>query len=70
MIGKQLQLLRVYLGLTQDDVARDTGVSKFTIVNIENNKTQPQLRNIAKIEQTYNVKLDSIELIFQPCYNE
>jgi len=70
MNGKQLQLLRVHLGLSQDDVARDTGVSKFTIVNYENNKTQPQLRNIAKIEQTYNVKLDSIELIFQPCYNE
>ena len=70
MIGKQLQLLRVYLGLTQDDVARDTGVSKFTIVNIENNKTHPQQRNIEKIERAYNKRLESIELIFEPYYDE
>ena len=70
MTGKQLQLFRVYLGLSQGEIAKEAGVSKFTVLNWEREKTTPQPDKIKQIEQKFNIQLDTIELKFEPCYNE
>ena len=70
MTGKQLQLFRVYLGLSQGEIAKEVGVSKFTVLNWEREKTTPQPDKIKQIEQKFNIQLDTIELKFEPCYNE
>lgn len=56
-IAKQLTLARKLLGLSQERVAFDTGVSKVTISNIETGKCDPQLSTVKKLADRYGFEV-------------
>ena len=62
-IAKQLTLARRFLGLSQERVAFDTGVSKVTISHIETGECDPQISTVMKLADRYGfeVKLCDIE---------
>ena len=59
-----LKAARVNVGLTQEEVAKKLGVSKYTIGNWENAKTFPDARQIRKLESLYGV--DCSQIVFLP----
>ena len=57
-----IKLLRKRIGLTQEDIANKTGVTRQTINAIENNKYSPTLELAMKLAIIFNT---SVEKIFQ-----
>lgn len=57
-----IKLLRSQFQLTQEDIAKKTGVTRQTINAIENNKYSPTLELALKLAQIFNT---SVEEIFQ-----
>ena len=62
-IARQLTRARKFLGLSQERVAFDTGVSKVTISHIETGECDPQISTVMKLADRYGfkVKLCDIE---------
>lgn len=65
-IGKKIQLFRIAIGLHQDEFGRRAGLSPFTIHNYENEKTNPNPEKVKQIEATYNIDLDSFDIVYGP----
>ncbi|HAJ9305196.1 TPA: helix-turn-helix transcriptional regulator [Listeria monocytogenes] len=57
-----IKLLRSQFQLTQEDIAKKTGVTRQTINAIENNKYSPTLELAMRLAQIFNT---SVEEIFQ-----
>lgn len=57
-----IKLFRKELGLTQEDIANKTSVTRQTINAIENNKYNPTLELAMKLAVIFNT---SVEEIFQ-----
>lgn len=55
--ARQLTLARKFLGLSQERVAFDTGVSKVTISHIETGDCDPQLSTVMKLADRYGLEL-------------
>lgn len=54
-IAKRLKELRQAKGLTQKDLAVETGIGYGTIIGYENEKREPNSRNMAILEQYFEV---------------
>lgn len=57
-----LAAARVNARMTQDDVARKMKVSKQTICNWENGKSEPTVGQARSLSQLYDINLDYIFL--------
>lgn len=55
-----LAAARVNAGMTQEDVARKMHVSKQTVCNWENYKTEPTLTQAQRLSALYNFPFDNI----------
>lgn len=49
---------RIDAGLTQQQVANDTGISQSIIAYLETGKREPSLENLGILADYYNVSLD------------
>ena len=54
-IASRLKALREENGLSQSDLAQETGLSKKSIINYENGYRQPNSKAMAILEQFFNV---------------
>lgn len=61
-----LAAARVNAGMTQEDVAKQMGVSRITVINWENGKTVPGIPEIEMMAKLYGIPQD---FIFLPCYS-
>lgn len=59
-IKTKVKELRNKLGITQDDLAIDVGVSRQTIISLEQGKYVPSLTLAMKIAQKFNVSVEEI----------
>lgn len=59
-IKTKVKELRNKVGITQDELAKDVGVSRQTIISLEQGKYVPSLTLAMKIAQTFNVKVEEI----------
>ena len=59
-IGRKLQLARINAGLTQEQVAEALEVSRQTVSNWENDRTDPDIKSIVTISELYHVTLNQL----------
>ena len=59
-IGNRLKNARVEIGLTQEKVAEEIGVSRQTVSNWENGKFYPDIVSVIKLSDLYSVSLDEL----------
>mgnify|MGYP002542129331 FL=1 len=59
-IGVKLKEARIKSGLTQENVAERIQVSRQTISNWENEKSFPDIVNVIKLSDLYNISLDQL----------
>ena len=55
-VVKKLTLARKVLGLSQERVAFDTGISQTHLSNIENGKKDPRLSTVEKLMKEYELE--------------
>jgi transcriptional regulator with XRE-family HTH domain len=60
--SEKLRQLREEKHLTQEQVARELGVSRQAISNWENNKNLPDLETVIRLSRFYSVTLDELML--------
>ena len=64
MIKNRLKELRESSGMSQEELARKSGISRTTLSKIENNEeVNVNTRTIAKLADVFNVKPSEIFLI-------
>lgn len=56
----QLKEFRKKIGLSQDDIAKKLGVHNTTYGNWELGKTEPDIKNLIKLADYYNVTVDEL----------
>lgn len=56
-----LRSARVNAKLTQEDVAKELGVSKRTLGLWENGEVSPRIANIMKMLEMYGVEIENID---------
>ncbi len=61
----KLKVFRAMKDLTQEDLARELGVTRQTIIAIEKNKYDPSLNLAFKMAEFFKVKIEDIFI-----YNE
>lgn len=59
-IGKQIQIHRQRLGLTQDNLAAKLFVTRQTISNWENDRHYPDIENLLLLSQLFQLSLDEL----------
>lgn len=59
-IGSRLKKARTELGLTQEKVAEEIGVSRQSVSNWENNRSYPDIVSVIKLSDLYSVSLDEL----------
>lgn len=59
-IGSKLKSARTKMGMTQEKVADEIGVSRQTISNWENNKSFPDIVSVISLSNLYSVSLDEL----------
>ncbi len=64
MLQISLASARVNAKMTQDEVAKAIKVSKNTIVNWENGRSEPKSSQVRELSKLYNIPIDNI---FIPC---
>lgn len=57
-----LRALRINAGLSQKDAAAAMGVSKFTILNWESNRTSPTALQLIRLCEVYHCEIGDILL--------
>ena len=57
-----LAAARVNAKLTQDEVSKAIKVTKQSIVNWENGKSEPKISEMRKLSELYNMPIDNIFL--------
>lgn len=60
MFATNLRLLRSLLGLTQEELAEQIGVTRRVISYYENGNGQPKADLLKKIAETYDITVDSL----------
>jgi transcriptional regulator with XRE-family HTH domain len=63
-VSERVRMLRVSLGLSQDDFADALGVSRGYISNIENKKAEPSISFLFSVEAKYPEKTSLKGLLF------
>lgn len=61
-----LKVLREKFNMTQEDLASVTGISRKTIISIENSKTSPSLEYAYKIAKPFSVPVEDIFIPYMP----
>ena len=59
-LAKNLKMLRIYREIKQEKLARDIGVSIQTINKWENAKCIPDVFNLVKLAEYYNVSMECL----------
>lgn len=59
-ISENLKSIRQIRGLTQEDVAKQIGLTRQTISSYESNRTQPDLETLKVFAEIYDVELSDI----------
>lgn len=59
-IGSKLKQTRTKMGMTQEQVAGELGISRQTISNWENNKSFPDIVSVIRLSTLYSVSLDEL----------
>jgi len=59
-LGQNLKRIRTKKGISQGDIARTLKVHKSHISNIENGKSNPTLKTIAKLAKAIGVSTDEL----------
>ena len=60
IIRNKLRELRARYRLTQEELAKKVGVTRQTIIAIENGKYLPSLKLAFKLAKAFNMKIDDI----------
>lgn len=60
MIGNKLREFRARYRLTQEELAKRVGVTRQTIIAIENGKYLPSLKLAFKLARAFNAKIEDI----------
>ena len=60
--GRQVRTARAWLGISQDELAAKSGVTRKTIVSFEQGRSRPQPRTIRDLQQT--LEAEGIEFLF------
>jgi putative transcriptional regulator len=55
-----LKIFRVKYNLTQEDLANKIGVSRQTIIALENNKYLPSINLAFKLSKIFNIKIEEL----------
>ncbi len=69
-IGDRICFIRLNAGLTQDQFAEITGLTKSNISGLENHKYEPSYRAITKMVKLFNVSSDWILFGIPPTDND
>ena len=56
----QLKAARVNANLTQEEAAKEAGISKGTLASYEAYKTKPDIETAKKLASIYNMSVDDI----------
>ncbi len=59
-LGKNLKRIRTEKDISQGDIARELGVSRGFVSNLENGKTNPTLATIARVADALGVSTDEL----------
>lgn len=60
--GRQVRTARAWLGISQDELAAKSGVTRKTILSFEQGRSRPQPRTIRDLQQT--LEAEGIEFLF------
>ena len=60
MLGQNLKDIRIKNKYNQEDIAEQLGVTKQTISNWEKGKRTPDINHLIKLDNIYQVTLDSL----------
>lgn len=55
MLGDKIKIARQQKGWTQSEVAKETGIPQTTISKIENNIYEPNIEQLQKLIEFYNI---------------
>ena len=59
-IGQKLKEKRTALGLSQEQLAEQLGITRQTVANWEKGKTYPDIASVLKLSDLYSVSLDEL----------
>jgi len=59
-LGEQLQRLREEKNMSREDLAHEMNVSRQAVYKWENNKGYPDIENLIKLSELYNITLDEL----------
>lgn len=60
----RLKVIRAERSMTQADLAKETGISRTTLSEIENGTSNPSARTVLKLAKTLNLPMEEIFLDF------
>ena len=60
MYLKEIKNSRKKKGITQEQLAKLTGLSRNTIINFENDKRNPRVRDLRKIANALSVPIEQL----------
>jgi len=58
--GKRITLLRERTGLSQSQLAKESGIARVYIVEIERGRRNPTLRNLVRLAEALQVPADQL----------
>ena len=70
IIRNKLRELRARYRMTQEDLAKKVGVTRQTIIAIENGKYLPSLRLAFKLARVFDMKIDDLFYLEETTFNE
>ena len=59
-LGEQLQKLREQKNMSREELAQEMNVSRQAVYKWENNKGYPDIENLIKLSNLYNITLDEL----------
>ena len=57
---KEIKISRKKKGITQEQLAKLTGLSRNTIINFENDKRNPRVKDLRKIANALSVPIEQL----------
>ena len=57
---KKIRYLRKKQGLSQEQLAKMSGLSRYTIINFESGKRDPRIKDLRKIAKALNVSIEEL----------
>jgi transcriptional regulator with XRE-family HTH domain len=59
-LGEQLQRLREQKNMSREELAQEMNVSRQLVYKWENNKRYPDIENLIKLSELYEITLDEL----------